>query len=86
VNLNHWGVFFFPQDNFQFKFWGYLFSQPCRGRKKWLVLVDDKKKECRLDNCNSFERMEVNRDTVGRLKSQKNLTKNLFEFGSIISY
>jgi hypothetical protein len=34
-----------------------------------LVLVNDRKKENRLDVCSSFERKEVSRDKVGGLKS-----------------
>jgi hypothetical protein len=30
---------------------------------------NDMKKESRMDICNSFERMEVSKDSVGRLKS-----------------
>jgi hypothetical protein len=48
-------------------------------------LVDGKKNECRMDIYNNFERMEVNRDSLGRLKFQKNLT-NPLGFGGITSY
>ncbi len=47
----------------------YLFSQPFLVGKEWLLLVDGKEKESRMDVCNSFERMEVSRDNVGSLKS-----------------
>ncbi len=75
----------FLRNNFQFKSWKYLFPQPCWGRKEWLVLINGRKKECRLNICNSFEKMEVNMDSVERLKSQKSPT-NPLEFGSITSY
>jgi hypothetical protein len=61
-------VFFF-KDNFRFKPWEYLFPQPSLVEKKWLVLVDGRNKETRMDVYSSFERMEVNRDSVGSLKS-----------------
>jgi hypothetical protein len=48
-------------------------------------LVDDGKRENRLDVCNTFERMEMNRDSVGSLKSLKNFT-NPLKFDNIISY
>ncbi len=60
---------FFSGHNFQFKSWEYLFPQPSGGGKKWLILVNGGKSESRLDVCNTFERMEVNRDNVGSLKS-----------------
>jgi hypothetical protein len=44
-------------------------------------MVDGRKKESRMDVRSSFERMEVSRDSVGSLKSQRNFT-NLIEFHS----
>jgi hypothetical protein len=38
-------------------------------REIMINLVDGRKKESRLDGCSSFEKMEVNRDSVGNLKS-----------------
>jgi hypothetical protein len=35
-----------------------LFTKPYLGGKKWLLLVDGRKKENRMDVCNSFERLE----------------------------
>jgi hypothetical protein len=64
----HFGDFFF-KDNFRFKPWEYLFPQPSLVEKKWLVLVDGRKKETKMDVYSSFERMEVNKDNVGSLKS-----------------
>ncbi len=61
------GAFF--GHNFRFKSWEYLFSQPFLVGKKWLVLVNGRKKDNSMDVGNSFERMEVNRDIVGSLKS-----------------
>jgi hypothetical protein len=46
-----------------------LFLQPSLGGEKWLVLVDDGNRENRLDDNSTFERMEVNRDSFGSLKS-----------------
>jgi hypothetical protein len=37
--------------------------------KKLLILVDGGKRESRLDVCSTFEKMEVNRDSVVSLKS-----------------
>ncbi len=34
-----------------------------------IILVDGGKRENRLDVCSTFERMEVNKDSVGSLKS-----------------
>jgi hypothetical protein len=34
-----------------------------------ISLGDGRKKESRMDVCNSFKRMEVSRDNVGTLKS-----------------
>jgi hypothetical protein len=45
--------------------WGFLFWS----REIMINLVDGRKKESRLDGCSSFEKMEVNRDSVGNLKS-----------------
>jgi hypothetical protein len=39
------------------------------GRRNFLILVNGIKKESRLDVWGSFERMEVNGDSVGNLKS-----------------
>jgi hypothetical protein len=39
------------------------------GREELLVLVNGGKRESRLDVYSIFERMEVNRDNVGSLKS-----------------
>ncbi len=61
------GALFF-KHNFQFEFWKYLFLQPSLGRKKWLILVDDGKRESRLDLYSIFERMEGSKDNVGSLK------------------
>jgi hypothetical protein len=35
-----------------------LFTQPSLEGKEWLLLVDGRKKESRMDVCSSFERME----------------------------
>jgi hypothetical protein len=45
-----------------------LFLKPSLGREEWLVLVGGGKKENRLDDYSTFERMEMNRDSVGSLK------------------
>jgi hypothetical protein len=47
----------------------YLFPQPSLGGKECLLLVHGREKESRMDVCSSFEKMEVNRDSVGSLKS-----------------
>jgi hypothetical protein len=39
-----------------------------RGKKR-LILVDDGKKENKLDDNSTFERMEVSKGSFGRLKS-----------------
>jgi hypothetical protein len=39
------------------------------GKKRMIVLVNGGKKENRLDVYCTFERMELNRDSVGNLKS-----------------
>jgi hypothetical protein len=39
------------------------------GVEEELVLVNGGKKDNRLDDCITFEKMEVNRDIVGSLKS-----------------
>jgi len=62
------GAFFFGH-NFLFKIWEYLSLQISLGRKKWLVLINGGKKENRMDDYSTFERMEVNNDSVGNLKS-----------------
>jgi len=62
-----WG--FLSRHNFQFESWEYLFLKPSLGREEWLVLVGGGKKENRLDDYSTFERMEMNRDSVGSLKS-----------------
>jgi hypothetical protein len=36
----------------------HLFTQPSLGGKEWFFLVDGRKKESRMDICNSFERMD----------------------------
>jgi hypothetical protein len=46
-----------------------LFPQPSLVGKKWLFLIDGRKKESKMDICSSFERMEVIKDNVGNLKS-----------------
>ncbi len=33
--------------------------------KKWLILIDGGKRENKLDDCNTFERMEMNRYNLG---------------------
>jgi hypothetical protein len=48
-------------------------------------LVDDGKRESRLDVYSTFKRMEMNRDSVGSLKSLKKFT-NPLRFGSITFY
>jgi hypothetical protein len=45
------------------------------GGEKGLVLVDGGKRESRLDVCRTFERMEVNRDSVRSLKSLKKISQ-----------
>jgi hypothetical protein len=67
MNSDHLG--FFSGGYFWFKSWEYLFSQPSWVGKEWLILVDNRKKESRMDVCRSFERVEVSRDSVGSLKS-----------------
>jgi hypothetical protein len=62
-----------------------LFLQLSLGGKKWLVLVDGGKKENRLDDCSTFERMEVSRDNAESLKFFKKF-KNPLEFGSTTYY
>jgi hypothetical protein len=61
VNSDHLG-FSFLYIIFNFKSWEYLFPQPLLGGKKWLFLVDGRKKESRMNLCSSFERMEVSKD------------------------
>jgi hypothetical protein len=39
------------------------------GREEELVLINGGKKDNRLDDYSTFEKMEVNRDNVGSLKS-----------------
>ncbi len=68
---------FFSRHNFQFESWKYLFIQLSLGWKEWFVLIDGGKKENILDGCSTFERMEVNRDNVGSLKSYINFTNTL---------
>jgi hypothetical protein len=46
-----------------------LFPQTSKGRKKILFLVDGKIRKIKWTFCNSFEGMEVNKDSVGRLES-----------------
>jgi hypothetical protein len=53
------------------------------GGEEWLVLIDGRNKENRMDVCSSFERMEVNRDNVGSLKIIKKFYKG---FGNITFY
>ncbi len=48
-----------------------LFLQLSLGGEEWLVLVDGGKKENKLDDSSTFERMEVNRGNFGSLKSLK---------------
>jgi hypothetical protein len=48
-------------------------------------MVDGKKKESRIDVCNSFKRMKMSKDSVGSLKSLKKFTSPL-RFGSAIFY
>jgi hypothetical protein len=67
-NLDHWWSLF-PGHNFRFESWKYTFPQPSLGGEEWLILVDSGKRDSRLDVCNTFEIMEVNRDNVGILKS-----------------
>jgi hypothetical protein len=52
-----------------FSLLAHLFPQPSWVGKKWLVLVDGRKKKNRMDGCSSFERMGVSRDSVESLKS-----------------
>ncbi len=46
-----------------------LFLQLSLGGEEWLVLVDGGKEDNKLDDYSIFERMEVSRDSVGRLES-----------------
>jgi hypothetical protein len=39
------------------------------GRKEWLVLIDGGKRENRLDDYGTLERMEMSKDNFGSLKS-----------------
>jgi hypothetical protein len=39
------------------------------GEKKILVLIDGGKRDNKLDDCSTFEIMEVSRDNVGSLRS-----------------
>jgi hypothetical protein len=55
------------------------------GNKRIIILVNGGKRENRLDVCSTFERMELNRDNVGSLKSQRSFT-NPLQFGNTISY
>ncbi len=70
---------------FNFKSWEYLFPQPWLGKNEWLILVDGKKKENRMDVCSSFERIEMGKDNDGNLKFFKKII-NPLEFGNTISY
>jgi hypothetical protein len=70
---------------FNFKSCEYLFPQLSLGREEWLILVDGKKKESRMDVCSSFERMEMTRDNVGSLKFWRNFT-NPLGFGNKTFY
>ncbi len=45
-----------------------MFLQLSLEGKKWLFLVDGGNKENRLDECSTFEKMEVTKDSVGSLK------------------
>jgi hypothetical protein len=47
------------------------------GEEELLILIDDGKRENRLDVSGNFEIMEVSRDSFESLKSWKNFT-NLF--------
>jgi hypothetical protein len=62
-----WG--FLSRHNFRFESWEYLFLQLSLGGVEWLVLIDGGRREKRLDDCSTFEKMEVSRDSVGSLKS-----------------
>jgi len=46
-----------------------LFLQLSLGGEEWLVLVDGGEKENKLDDSNTFERMEINMNSFGSLKS-----------------
>jgi hypothetical protein len=64
---------------FNSKSWDYLFWQLSLGREDWLILVDGKKKENRMDVCNNFKRMEMSKDNVESLKFAKKFI-NSFKF------
>ncbi len=46
-----------------------MFVQLSLGREEWLVLINGGKKDNKLNDCDTLERMEVNKDDVGSLKS-----------------
>ncbi len=59
----------FSGHNFRFESSENLFLQLSLGVEKWLVFVDGGKRENKLDDCGTFERMKVSRGNVGSLKS-----------------
>jgi hypothetical protein len=66
--LNHLG-FSFSEHNFWLEFWKNLFLQLSLGGKEWLILINGGNKDNRLDDCGTFERMEVSKDSFRNLKS-----------------
>ncbi len=59
--------------------------QPSLGREEWLVLIDGGKRDNRFDVYSTSEKMEMNRNNVGSLKSERNFT-NPLGFSSTTSY
>jgi len=67
MNLDHLGSLFLTL----FLIWilENFFLQLSLGGEEWLVLIDGGKKENKLDDSSTFERMEISRGNFGSLKS-----------------
>jgi hypothetical protein len=57
--------FFFRKTIFKINLEKHLFPQPFLIGKEWLLLVDGKEKESRMNVCSSFEKMDGVRIMLG---------------------
>jgi hypothetical protein len=71
VNLDN--LFFYFRTWFSIWILENLFLQLILGEEEWLIIVDSGKKENRLDDNNTFERMKMSKGRFGVWNLKKNL-------------